>query len=255
MLFIRHPCAVCNAARHTDGAAQGQVLRRVHQDQRRADLFNPGARGNARFSPIRDDPGRADSDAVWRRDDGLRADENGVSRRALCGRLQDLRQGQAGRTGAFDRRGRAAAGQDCGQRAGFGRSQGWIAGMASALLLRCDTLAARFGRVSRERNGNCGLPSFSSGNGRRSPLGVLSKSAFIVEIQIKPCVNVGEGLREVLTPPPVGVVCVGVEKTKKALKRPLKVRIAFLRACATRQTNWRHRWIGCSTAPCARRPC
>lgn len=37
---------------------KGQVLRRVHQDQRRAGQFNPGARGNARFSPIRDDRGR-----------------------------------------------------------------------------------------------------------------------------------------------------------------------------------------------------
>ena len=34
---------------------KGQVLRQDHQDQRRADQFNPGARGNARFSPIRDD--------------------------------------------------------------------------------------------------------------------------------------------------------------------------------------------------------
>ncbi|EDT3379585.1 RES family NAD+ phosphorylase [Salmonella enterica subsp. enterica serovar Mbandaka] len=37
---------------------QGQVLHRVHQDQYRADQFNPGVRGNARFSPIQDDQGQ-----------------------------------------------------------------------------------------------------------------------------------------------------------------------------------------------------
>lgn len=37
---------------------KGQVLHRVHQDQYRADQFNPGARGNARFSPIQDDQGQ-----------------------------------------------------------------------------------------------------------------------------------------------------------------------------------------------------
>lgn len=37
---------------------KGQVLHRVHQDQYRADQFNPGVRGNARFSPIRDDRGQ-----------------------------------------------------------------------------------------------------------------------------------------------------------------------------------------------------
>ncbi|GGB54549.1 hypothetical protein GCM10011505_39400 [Tistrella bauzanensis] len=37
---------------------EGQVLHRVHQDQYRADQFNPGMRGNARFSPIQDDQGQ-----------------------------------------------------------------------------------------------------------------------------------------------------------------------------------------------------
>lgn len=37
---------------------KGQVLHRVHQDQYRADQFNPGVRGNARFSPIQDDQGQ-----------------------------------------------------------------------------------------------------------------------------------------------------------------------------------------------------
>lgn len=37
---------------------KGQVLHRVHQDQYRADQFNPSVRGNARFSPIQDDEGR-----------------------------------------------------------------------------------------------------------------------------------------------------------------------------------------------------
>ena len=32
--------------------SQGQILHRVHQEQYRADQFNPGLRGNARFSPI-----------------------------------------------------------------------------------------------------------------------------------------------------------------------------------------------------------
>lgn len=36
----------------------GQVLHRVHLDKYRANQFNPGVRGNARFSPIRDDQGR-----------------------------------------------------------------------------------------------------------------------------------------------------------------------------------------------------
>ena len=45
-----------------------------------------------------------------------------------------------------------------------------------------------------------------------------------------------KSLSEVLKPSPVGVVCADVEKIKrKALKRPLKVWFAFLRACATRQ--------------------
>ncbi|MGY6255119.1 RES family NAD+ phosphorylase [Paraburkholderia caledonica] len=34
------------------------VLHRVHQSQYRADQFNPGVRGNARFSPIQNDQGR-----------------------------------------------------------------------------------------------------------------------------------------------------------------------------------------------------
>ncbi|MEO3714113.1 RES family NAD+ phosphorylase [Roseateles flavus] len=34
-----------------------QVLHRVHQDQYRADQFNPGLKGNARFSPIHDAKG------------------------------------------------------------------------------------------------------------------------------------------------------------------------------------------------------
>src|SRR3989344_194649 len=37
---------------------QGQVLHRVHQNQYRADQFNPGVRGNARFSPIQDGRGQ-----------------------------------------------------------------------------------------------------------------------------------------------------------------------------------------------------
>ncbi|HCM1977419.1 TPA: RES family NAD+ phosphorylase [Salmonella enterica subsp. houtenae serovar 47:z36:-] len=36
---------------------QGKVLHRVHQNQYRADQFNPGVQGNARFSPIQDDKG------------------------------------------------------------------------------------------------------------------------------------------------------------------------------------------------------
>lgn len=39
--------------------AAGTVLHRVHQSQYRADQFNPGVRGNARFSPIQDDQGQA----------------------------------------------------------------------------------------------------------------------------------------------------------------------------------------------------
>ena len=39
--------------------AEGTVLHRVHQSQYRADQFNPGVRGNARFSPIQDDQGQA----------------------------------------------------------------------------------------------------------------------------------------------------------------------------------------------------
>ena len=38
---------------------KGQVLHRVHQDQYRADQFNPGVRGNARFSPIQNDQGQS----------------------------------------------------------------------------------------------------------------------------------------------------------------------------------------------------
>lgn len=37
---------------------KGQVLHRVHLDEYRANQFNPGVRGNARFSPIQDDQGR-----------------------------------------------------------------------------------------------------------------------------------------------------------------------------------------------------
>lgn len=39
--------------------AAGTVLHRVHQSQYQADQFNPGVRGNARFSPIQDDQGQA----------------------------------------------------------------------------------------------------------------------------------------------------------------------------------------------------
>lgn len=39
--------------------AEGTVLHRVHQSQYLADQFNPGVRGNARFSPIQDDQGQA----------------------------------------------------------------------------------------------------------------------------------------------------------------------------------------------------
>lgn len=39
--------------------AVGTVLHRVHQSQYQADQFNPGVRGNARFSPIQDDQGQA----------------------------------------------------------------------------------------------------------------------------------------------------------------------------------------------------
>ncbi|AJE23643.1 RES family NAD+ phosphorylase [Azotobacter chroococcum] len=37
----------------------GKVLHRVHQDKYRADQFNPGVQGNARFSPILDKQGNA----------------------------------------------------------------------------------------------------------------------------------------------------------------------------------------------------
>ncbi|WLG93854.1 RES family NAD+ phosphorylase [Pseudomonas sp. FP198] len=39
--------------------AKGDVLHRVHQDKYQPDQFNPGLHGNARFSPIQDDQGRA----------------------------------------------------------------------------------------------------------------------------------------------------------------------------------------------------
>ncbi|MFG0828953.1 RES family NAD+ phosphorylase [Pseudomonas sp. CJQ_7] len=39
--------------------AEGTVLHRVHQSQYQADQFNPGVRGNARFSPIQDEQGQA----------------------------------------------------------------------------------------------------------------------------------------------------------------------------------------------------
>ncbi|MCJ8208017.1 RES family NAD+ phosphorylase [Pseudomonas sp. RGM2987] len=39
--------------------AKGDVLHRVHQEKYRPDQFNPGVHGNARFSPIQDDQGRA----------------------------------------------------------------------------------------------------------------------------------------------------------------------------------------------------
>ncbi|MFT3803520.1 MAG: RES family NAD+ phosphorylase [Burkholderiaceae bacterium] len=39
--------------------AEGTVLHRVHQSEYRADQFNPGVRGNARFSPIQDNQGQA----------------------------------------------------------------------------------------------------------------------------------------------------------------------------------------------------
>jgi len=35
--------------------AQGKVLHRAHPDRYRADQFNPGVQGNARFSPIKND--------------------------------------------------------------------------------------------------------------------------------------------------------------------------------------------------------
>ncbi|KXU38673.1 hypothetical protein AXE65_12575 [Ventosimonas gracilis] len=37
---------------------KGQVLHRVHLQRYRADQFNPGQRGNARFSPIGNDAGQ-----------------------------------------------------------------------------------------------------------------------------------------------------------------------------------------------------
>lgn len=39
--------------------AKGDVLHRVHQDKYQPGQFNPGVHGNARFSPIQDDQGRA----------------------------------------------------------------------------------------------------------------------------------------------------------------------------------------------------
>ncbi|MEX5624647.1 RES domain-containing protein, partial [Pseudomonas syringae] len=39
--------------------AKGDVLHRVHQEKYQPDQFNPGVHGNARFSPIQDDQGRA----------------------------------------------------------------------------------------------------------------------------------------------------------------------------------------------------
>lgn len=39
--------------------AEGTVLHRVHQSQYQADQFNPGVRGNARFSPIQDGQAQA----------------------------------------------------------------------------------------------------------------------------------------------------------------------------------------------------
>lgn len=38
---------------------KGQLLHRVHQDKYSAAQFNPGTQGNARFSPIQDDKGKA----------------------------------------------------------------------------------------------------------------------------------------------------------------------------------------------------
>ncbi|KXU38334.1 hypothetical protein AXE65_01855 [Ventosimonas gracilis] len=38
--------------------AKGQVLHRVHLQHYRANQFNPGQRGNARFSPIGNDAGQ-----------------------------------------------------------------------------------------------------------------------------------------------------------------------------------------------------
>lgn len=38
---------------------KGQLLHRVHQDKYSAVQFNPGMQGNARFSPIQDDKGKA----------------------------------------------------------------------------------------------------------------------------------------------------------------------------------------------------
>lgn len=39
--------------------AKGDVLHPVHQEKYQPDHFNPGVHGNARFSPIQDDQGRA----------------------------------------------------------------------------------------------------------------------------------------------------------------------------------------------------
>ncbi|MDQ7911673.1 RES family NAD+ phosphorylase [Pseudomonas sp. 102515] len=39
--------------------ALGTVLHRVHLSEYQADQFNPGVRGNARFSPIQDEKGKA----------------------------------------------------------------------------------------------------------------------------------------------------------------------------------------------------
>lgn len=36
----------------------GTILRRVHHEQYEADQFNPGVKGNARFSPIQNAKGR-----------------------------------------------------------------------------------------------------------------------------------------------------------------------------------------------------
>ena len=44
-----------------------------------------------------------------------------------------------------------------------------------------------------------------------------------------------ERMRRVLTPSPVGLFAPVLKSHRKALKRPLSVRFAFLRACATRQ--------------------
>lgn len=57
------PTATPEPAEHLHVAltelAPGTVLHRVHLSEYQADQFNPGIRGNARFSPVQDDKGKA----------------------------------------------------------------------------------------------------------------------------------------------------------------------------------------------------